>query len=342
MMYSVARTELIKVGALLGAVLLILFGINYGLSMQIASSEDELAKLNAQVLQVKSKLSEITIERKSRDEARAFYQTYSTSESAKPENFVRESAKSTIASMRKQFGLNSIQLNNTGFKEVKTPLSTPESVALNSYATVRFTASYDIPVYDLIATIEDSLPGVVTISSVNIKKTAEANDAAISRITSGQEVSLVSGDISFNWFGVVDPNLRVVSKPEISEDDHMGNLENIFGAMGDVAGQENNSVVAAPVQPQTATPKLKPITGVAPVKKLGDIKSVSMAPVPAKPSQAAANIAPRPSVIEPSPMGGYAVQKLQAIQPQNTMPAVPAQPHLPDAILRKKGGSNEN
>ena len=348
MMQKAAKVALIKTVILLAIVLAFLAAINFAVSMQISSAEEDLAKMNAQVMQVKSKLSEIKIEQKVREEANRFYANYEISDSAEPENFTRDKARANIASMRKRFGLNSIQLSNTGFKEVKTDLATARSIALASYATIRFTAAYDVPIYDMVASVEDTLPGIVSVSSVKIKRIGSANDMVMESITKGNEVNLISGEISFNWFGVVDPTLIQQQPLELSDEDHEQNLKNIFDAISEVSGNLNKVTLsdknkpAENTAPKPAMTKLMPVQGVQPAKQFGAAKKPEAAKEnkpAATPATPSAKSAAQP-VTSANPQ--KPVQKLQGIQPRNSIPGIPPKPPLPDLKLEKKGGGNAN
>ncbi len=346
-----AIKSLIKVVILLVAVVVFLGSVNYVVSMQISNAEEELTRMNAQVMQVKSKLAEIKTEQKIREEAKSFYDVYAASESADPQSFTRDSARANIASMRKRFGLNSIQLNNSGFREVKHKLSGEKTVALASYATIRFSCSYDMPIYEFLAAIEDTLPGVVSISSVNIKRTGTVDDNVLAGIAKGNEVNIVTGDVSFNWFGVVDPTLVAAIQP-VEGEEHIDNLKNIFDAMAEVSkdldkttqqlNEANKEMEQGAAEMNAAmakidanlknkpSNKLVPINGLQPAKQFGGDKKAPATPEVKTPAPAAATTAKPAPAATSKPATAV---KLQSLKPANNAPVTPAD---------KKGGANAN
>lgn len=316
------QKRLIKLAIAL-AVIVTIFGVmDYFLSSQIDSANEELTRINGQVVTLKGRLVEITNEQKKRVDAQEFYNDYKDSPSARPENFNRDKARSFIARMRQQFGLNGLQASNLSFRELRTAQETERSIIVKTSASIRFSSAYDMPVYDFIAAMDDQLPGQIVINNVSIKRLSEPDAVAIADITRGVERNLVQGEISFDWYGIVDPTMR--QKPEaISPADLMPetDISNIFDAMQDVENEKKQA--EKDLEPKPVTVPVEQL-----IEKSKDAKTAPVAPTPAAPAKTAPAPAAAPKQLQ--------TPKLMLPPQTGTTPAKPASPAPTAAPAPKK------
>jgi hypothetical protein len=75
-------------------------------------------------------------------------------------------------------------------------IGSPMMITLDSYD--------DLKVYEFIDVFQKKLPGYAAFQHVNIKKEQDISPSLLQEIGSGAEVPLISADIAFEWYTIVE------------------------------------------------------------------------------------------------------------------------------------------
>jgi hypothetical protein len=335
------QKKLIRAAVLLLLAIAAVLGIDAFSSRYVQVMEEDLQAIETQITNIRAKYNQSLAEQKTSLEAIDFFKKYAGSADYKAENFSKTGAMVFLNQYRERYGLNDVQISLGSF--VDQPATKKENAILSkSNASIKVSAAYDIPIYNLLASLDKDFPGDVVINSLAIKKNISPDAKNIADISSGKNVNVVSADIKMDWYQTkdlvgtpisigdksaiaIDANTQVPAALEPIKLDEIINPEQQKPAEPKPA--EAKPVVTKPEATKPANnPLIPPLDPAKP--------NAQNSAAPAKPAQAT----PKPDVT-----GGQALKDLIPNQPEPSLiKPVEVQIPRPEDLQAdpKKGGSN--
>lgn len=201
---------------------LVISGYKNGLSNNLADLERKLAS-------TKTRIEEAKTEEQDREQAIKLSELYIVSGDLNQDKYNKILAKMFLAKMRQRYGLSDIQISIDNFSTVDAGENSYGIQVKSTSAQVKFASSYDLPLYDFFAALEDSLPGVVVITGINLSKKMDVSSITFKTEPLKGSKEVVSGDLSFEWFAIVDTldKSRISAEQVISEYEKKIGMEEI-------------------------------------------------------------------------------------------------------------------
>ncbi len=113
----------------------------------------------------------------------------------------RQVMRDRLDAYRSEYYLSSLTLAVDPIQESKTARGVSSTV-VSSEVSVSFGALTDADVYDMMQSMQRTLPGEIRVTAFNIRQEGKVDNAAIANIAKGGDTAFVRGDIKFTWFGI--------------------------------------------------------------------------------------------------------------------------------------------
>lgn len=112
----------------------------------------------------------------------------------------RAVARQRIADIQKFTNVLSAKYDITAATVEKNPLAADSGdVVLNSPVNIKVDALDDVDFYNFVYWIENAFPGLVSVKSLKVARKTDVNETTLRAIGSGIPVTLVNGEVTFEW-----------------------------------------------------------------------------------------------------------------------------------------------
>lgn len=112
----------------------------------------------------------------------------------------RAVARQRIADIQKFSNVLSAKYDITAANIEKNPLAADSGdVVLSSPVSIKVDALDDVDFYNFIYWVENAFPGLVSVKSLKVTRTTDVNETTLRAIGSGLPVTLINGEVSFEW-----------------------------------------------------------------------------------------------------------------------------------------------
>jgi len=112
----------------------------------------------------------------------------------------RAVARQRITDIQKFTNVLSAKYDITAASVEKNPLAADSGdVVLNSPVDIKVDALDDVDFYNFIYWIENAFPGLVSVKTVKVSRITDVNETTLRGIGSGIPVTLVNGEVLFEW-----------------------------------------------------------------------------------------------------------------------------------------------
>lgn len=198
------QKALIKKCLILLGVFSLVFAGYYFIYNYKSSLSDEVSTLTSQANVTESEVRKLETDLASAKDAIKYYENFSTSSDGNAQNFRRDYAKSTLATIRDRNSIFDIKFSMEPFNKVGGNTERKTAALYVSKVTVQFTAGTDLDVYNLMKDITETFPGNVEIRTYRVNQENELDDATLLAIGQGNSQGLINGDITFEWQAIQD------------------------------------------------------------------------------------------------------------------------------------------
>lgn len=112
----------------------------------------------------------------------------------------RAVARQRIGDIQKFTNVLSAKYDITAATVEKNPLAADSGdVVINSPVDIKVDALDDVDFYNFIYWVENAFPGIVSVKSMKVSRVADINETVLRAIGSGVAVTLINGEVSFEW-----------------------------------------------------------------------------------------------------------------------------------------------
>ncbi|HTK85680.1 MAG TPA: hypothetical protein VL625_11420 [Patescibacteria group bacterium] len=112
----------------------------------------------------------------------------------------RAVARQRITDIQKFSNVLSAKYDITAASIEKNPLAADSGdVVLNSPVNIKVDALDDVDFYNFVYWVENGFPGLVSVKNIKVTRITDVNETTLRAIGSGIPVTLVNGEVSFEW-----------------------------------------------------------------------------------------------------------------------------------------------
>jgi len=202
--YNKTKKILIKHAIIISVTISILLGINIYISGYSDDLSGELAQKQSANDSIKSQYNNIMTKAGFSDKVVSFYNSYKLNHNAEF-SINREDAKKIISELRKKHHLaESLEMTILPSTEVQgTAFKLDSGVAIKNEVTLKFGAVNDNSVYNFIEELNYTMPGIILVHSLKLKRENDLSSDYVSSSLSSHKISpLINGELSFSWIGI--------------------------------------------------------------------------------------------------------------------------------------------
>jgi len=247
MLRNSLKKKIIKKLVILGLSVVAMIAIGLFVSGYHNKVSEDLGRLNQKLVGTRVKIDEAKVEEKDREEAIKLSNYYLMSGNLNQSKYNRVMAKLYLSKMRQRFGLSDLQLSINNFENVESVNSSQPMRLKVASAIVKFASSYDVPTYEFLAALEDSLPGIVVIKEIDFSKKIDVSSEGfkLSQFKGGQDV--IMGQVAFDWFAITDSrdNRKLSTEEMLDGYNSLLNIEDLV-EVDDMGGSENPINIPVP------------------------------------------------------------------------------------------------
>lgn len=211
--YKQLTSKLVRLGIIAAVIIAVFIGLYVGLSMYADSVSAERKKYENQYTQDRGLLADLRSQMAKSGEAEKRYLEIQAD----------RSNPDFAATMDGPAGLNDFlreaktryHLDKLTIKPVKEVVSDkselanfPFNVLMRPHLVIQFLAVSDVHVFSFLDDLRRASPGFVRIDKVEIKRSADMTDAALTQMQGGASPLLVTATVEFTWIRIMPKDVK--------------------------------------------------------------------------------------------------------------------------------------
>lgn len=206
MKHQVVRQKLLKEGAVLLAVIVVMGGGAFYASLMVEDYEQQKRTLENEVNTITNQMNNLR-EKFNKVNNAKIYEEIEKKNSRNELAIDRQAIKKKFDDYRGTYFLDNLSLTVDPPQESASG-KRANSAIMTSNVQVTFDAVNDEHVYRLIDAMENELPGVVRMTLVNIGRQGKLTEEELRALAKNGRIALVRGELRFTWLGIknIDPN----------------------------------------------------------------------------------------------------------------------------------------
>ena len=175
-----------------------------------------MASLNSNVSSVNGEIQTLQTQYTKAKNSLDLYKTLENKQGI-GESLSRDSAKKLLDRLKEEYLLSSLSLTLTPTVEIKdSPVSTKTATLVSSEVTLRFDGMSDEQIFSFVNAISKEFTGYLRFTRFELTRNKEVTTDVLRSIGKGERPALVSGELSFKWFGL-KANEKAESTPPVGD-----------------------------------------------------------------------------------------------------------------------------
>jgi hypothetical protein len=178
-------------------------GIMYFATVTMADNRKEAARvLETEILSTRNQIKTLETEKAAFEESSKLWDSLKLGTQSL-DGLKTEEGRKVLTSLEHAYKIQKLAIELTAPQKLENPIyQTDNFYVEGSIVSLRFEAITDEYAIGFINAIMRNMPGYVRIDQVSLRKSSPLTPDTISRLSKGETVTLVSGDLTFLWQGL--------------------------------------------------------------------------------------------------------------------------------------------